>query len=141
MFTRIVAAYNDSPGARRALAAAVQLAQSVDSAQLIAVAVERSLLLSGNSISEVQHAHAQRERVCTGWLSSALAYADGLGVDLRTEIRIGSVPHQLASAAAAHHADLLIVGRSRKLLGWRRLFGTTADRVSQRATCPVLVVR
>ena len=98
MFTRIVAAYNDSPGARRALAAAVQLAQSVDSAQLIAVAVERSLLLSGNSISEVQHAHAQRERVCTGWLSSALAYADGLGMDLPHRNPHWFCPHQLAGA-------------------------------------------
>ena len=47
MFTRIVTAYNDSPRARRALAAAVQLAREADGAELTAVAVQRSLLLSG----------------------------------------------------------------------------------------------
>jgi nucleotide-binding universal stress UspA family protein len=74
MFTRIVLAYNHTPRAQRALKAAVQMAREGD-AELIAVAVERSLVLSGESITEVRAVHAARERACTGWLSFALAYA------------------------------------------------------------------
>jgi nucleotide-binding universal stress UspA family protein len=139
VFTRIVVAYNDSPRARRALETAVQLARDEDHVELIAVAVEKSLLLSGASIGEVQDAHTSRERTCTGWLSAALAYADEHGVALRTEIRIGLVPQQLAIAAAVHHADLLIVGRSGHLAARRRL-GTTGNRVSRRARCPIMIV-
>ncbi len=46
MFSRIVAGYNDSPRARRALAAAVRLASEADSAELTVVAVHRGLAFS-----------------------------------------------------------------------------------------------
>jgi nucleotide-binding universal stress UspA family protein len=139
VFTRIVVGYNDSPRARRALAAAVRMAAEANDAELIAVAVQRSLLLSGDTIGEVRDAHAASERACTGWLSAALAYADQRGAELRTEIRIGPLARQLATAAAAHHADLLVLGSSR--VGARRPFsGGTADRVSRRSRCPVMIV-
>lgn len=140
MFTRIVAAYNDTPGARRALEKAVRLAREEVGAELIAVAVEASLLFSGESITEVQAAHTSRERACTGWLSAALAYADERGVPLRTEIRIGLVAPQLAAAAAEHRADLLVIGRSGQVFARRRLLGTTAEKVSRYARCPVMIV-
>jgi nucleotide-binding universal stress UspA family protein len=139
MFTRIVAAYNGSACAQRALDMAVRLAHE-DGADLIAVAIERSLLLTGATIAEVQDAHTAGERRCTGWLADALAYADDRDVALRAEIRIGRVPQQLAGAAAAHRADLLVVGRSRRPAMWRRLFGTTTPKVSRRARCPTLIV-
>jgi nucleotide-binding universal stress UspA family protein len=139
MFTRIVLAYNHTPRAQRALNAAVQIARE-DGAELIAVAVERSLVLSGESITEVRAVHAARERACTGWLSSALAYADEHDVPLRTEIRIGRVARQLAAAAAAHRADLLILGRSDQDVIRRRLRRTTADKVSRHARCPVMTI-
>jgi len=52
-----------------------------------------------------------------------------------------NAPHQvLLRAAERVSADLLVVGASRTgRLG--RLLGSTADRVTRRATCPVLVVR
>lgn len=139
VFTRIVLAYNRTPHAQRALAAAVQMARE-DGAELIAVAVERSLLLSGNSITEVKAAHESRERACTGWLSAALAYADERGVPIRTEIRIGLVARQLAAAATTHRADLLILGRSDQNFVRRRLLGTTGDKVSRRTRCPVMII-
>jgi nucleotide-binding universal stress UspA family protein len=140
VFTRILAAYNDSPRARRALQAAVQLASERDGTELIAVAVEQSLLLAGDTIGEIRTAHASRERACCGWLSSALAYADEYGVELRTEIRIGLVAQQLAGAASAYRADLLVLGRSRTTIARRQLLGTTADKVSRHTRCPVMIV-
>jgi universal stress protein F len=139
MFTRIVLAYNHTPGAQRALKAAVRMARE-DGAELIAVAVERTLLFSGESITEVRNVHAARERACTGWLAAALAYADEHDVPLRTEIRIGLVARQLVAAAAAHRADLLILGCSDQAFVRRRLLGTTADKVSRHARCPVMII-
>lgn len=113
---------------------------SENEAELIAVAVERSLLFAGETITEVRNVHTARERACTGWLSAALAYADEHDVPLRTEIRIGQVPRQLAAAAATHRADLLILGRSNQALVRRRLLGSTADQVSRYARCPVMII-
>ena len=139
MFSRIVLAYNHTPRAQRALTAAVQMARE-DDAELIAVAVERSLLFSGESITEVRNVHAARERACSGWLSAALAYADGHDVPLRTEIRIGQVARQLAAAAATHRADLLILGRNDQDFIRRRLLRTTAEKVSRYSRCPVMII-
>jgi nucleotide-binding universal stress UspA family protein len=140
MFTRIVAGYNDSPRARRAFAAAVRMASEGDGVELTAVAVHRGLALSGDSIGEVKDAHASREQACAGWLSAALAYADERGVELRTEIRIGRVAQQLAAAGAAHRADLLIIGRSRAVVSRRQILGTTADQLSRRCNCTIMIV-
>ncbi len=112
VFARIVVAYNDSPAARRALEKAVQLAREEYGTELIAVAVARSLVFAGDSITEIRNAHTSGERACTGWLATALAYADHHDVTLATEIRIGQVARQLAHAAAVHQADLLVIGRS-----------------------------
>lgn len=140
MSTRIVAGYNDSPRARRALAAAVQLASEADGADLTVVAVDRGLALSGDSIGEVQDVQGSGERACTGWLSTALAYADERGVELRAEIRIGAVAQQLAAAAAAHRADVVILGRSRAVVSRLWLLGATADQLSRRCSCAVMIV-
>jgi nucleotide-binding universal stress UspA family protein len=140
VFTRIVTGYNDSPRARRALAAAVRLASQADGADLTVVAVHRGLAFSGDSIGEVRDAHRSRERTCAGWLSAALAYADERGVELRTEIRMGGVAQQLAAAAAAHRADVVVVGRSRLVVSLLGLLGTTADQLSRRCNCAVMIV-
>ena len=139
MFARIVVAYNHTSRARHALYAGVQLARD-HGAELIAVAVGQSLLLSADSITEVRDAHESREQACARWLSAALVYANLHGVPLRTEIRTGPVVRQLAAAAAAHRADLLILGRSDQNFATRRLLGTTADKVSHHVRCPVMIV-
>jgi nucleotide-binding universal stress UspA family protein len=135
IFRRILVAYNDSPSARRALETGVALARE-QGAELVAVAVGRSLPLPGQSIADVRDLHAARERACAGWLSAALAYADGRGVPLATEIRIGLVSRQVADAATGYQADLLVVGRGRTGIFWHRLAG----RVSRRAPCRTLIV-
>lgn len=140
VFIRIVVAYNHTPSAQRALAAAVRLAREQDETELIAIAVERSLVLSGVTITEVRAVHQARERICADWLSEALAYVDAHGIPLRTEIRIGPVARQLAAAAATHRADLVILGRSDQDLARRRLLGSIADQVSRRTRCPVMIV-
>lgn len=140
VFTRIVGGYNNSPRARRALAAAVRLAGEADDAELIAVAAQRGLLLSGDTIGEVRDAHAAGERACASWLSAALAYADQHGVELRTEIRICPVARQLAGAAAAHRADLLVVGCSRYPANRRLCLTGLADQLSRNCRCPVMIV-
>jgi nucleotide-binding universal stress UspA family protein len=141
VISRIVVGYNDSPGARRALAQAVELARELIGAELVAVAVEEHLARAGESIGEVQDAHETGQRACRRWLKAASAYADEHDITLRTDIRIGRAPQQLAAAAAAHHADLLVVGHSGHSPVWARIAGTTADKVSRYAACSILVTR
>jgi len=139
MFQHIVIAYDDSSGARLALARAVDLA--ADGAELIAVAVEAHLPHYAATVGEVEEERAVEEQACHRWLTAAEAYADARGVALRTEMRAGHPAQELIRAADAHQADLLMIGHSGHSAVWGRLVGTTAERVARHAHCSVLIVR
>lgn len=139
MFRRILLGYNDSPGARQALAEALQLTQQ-QNARLIVLAVEEQLpRYDGATLGEVRDEHERNQRDCRRWLRTAEAHAHECGVPIRTEIRVGSLTRQLASAAAVHRADLVVVGRADHRSIWARLASTKSGKVSRRVGCPVLI--
>jgi nucleotide-binding universal stress UspA family protein len=58
----------------------------------------------------------------------------------RVEVRTGHAAEQLAEAAQAHRADVIVVGRHGRRPGlWNRL-GSTAESLVRAATTPVLLV-
>ena len=140
MFDQIVIAYDDSPGARKALETAVKLA-AAGRAELTAVAVEAHLPHYAATVGEVEEERAVEEQSCRRWLTAASAYADEHQLDLRTEIRAGHPAQEIIHAADAHHADLLVVGHSGHSAVWGRLVETTAERVARHAHCSILIVR
>lgn len=64
--------------------------------------------------------------------------ADTLGVDARFMRRSGDAPHVLAEVARCQHADLMVVGRSAKML--HRLIGSVGRRLVLKHDGPVTVV-
>ena len=56
------------------------------------------------------------------------------------DVKLGPAPRVILDEAAAHHAELVVLG-TRGLRGWRHLLlGSTAQRVISHAQCPVLAV-
>ncbi|HCU97502.1 MAG TPA: universal stress protein [Actinobacteria bacterium] len=139
VLNRILVAYDDSTTVRRALAEVVCLAQ-VEGARLIALAVEEHLPhFDGASLGEVREEHERRQRTCRLWLRSAEAYADEHGVRLRTDIRSGSFMQQLARSAAAHQADLVVLGRRNRPGTWGRFTGSKAERATRHVGCSIFI--
>ncbi len=140
VLSKILVAYDDSAPARRALEQAVHLAR-LERAGLIVIAVDEHLArLDGASIAEVKDEHQRRQDECDLWLWAAEAYAAAQGVQVGTEIRIGNFTQQLAAAAAAHQADLLVLGRP-SCRGLRtRLLRTKTERLSRHVDRPLLIV-
>jgi nucleotide-binding universal stress UspA family protein len=137
---RILLAFDDSAPARRALEEAVCLARD-EGARLIVVAVEEGLArFDGGTASEILEEHEQRQDDCRLWLWAAEAYARSRGVPVTTELRAGVVAQQLAAAAAAHRADLVVVGRDSHLGVLRRIGHTKAERLARISDRPVLIV-
>jgi len=137
---RILVAYDDSAPARRALEEAVRLAQS-EGASLIVVAVrDRLPPWDGASVGEVRAEHERRQDACYLWLWAAEAYITARGLTVRTEIRAGNLVRQLAAAADAHQADLLVVGRTQRPGPRARIFGSKAERLCRRLSRPILIV-
>lgn len=138
MFGRIVVAYDDSEGARRALEVALGLA-TVHGSDLIAVAVEAHLPHYAATVGEVDEERAVEEQACHRWLAAASATADERGITLRTETRAGHPAQELVHAVAAHRADLLVLGRSGHSQIWGRFMGSTAEKVARHVECSVLI--
>jgi nucleotide-binding universal stress UspA family protein len=138
VFHNILVAYDDSPGARRALELGVDLAKQFG-LELTAVAVEAHLPHYGATIGEVEEERTVEEQACQRWLRAAEAYAHERGVELRTEMRAGHPAQELLRAAEHTGADLLILGHSGHSAIWGRFLGSTVEKVSRHATCSVLI--
>jgi nucleotide-binding universal stress UspA family protein len=138
VFEKIVVAYDDSPGACRALEIGVDLARR-PGVELTAVAVEAHLPHYGATVGEVEEERVVEEQACQRWLRAAEAFADEHGLKLRTMILAGHTAEKLVHAAQRHGADLLILGHSGHSAIWGRLLGGTVEKVSQHATCSVLI--
>ena len=150
MGAHIVVAYDDSAGARLALAKAVELVRALGpaSATLLAVAVDESgnddrmsYIGSIDGTHAVSHAHTYAHPECRAWLDGASQYALKHGVPIKTEIRVGHPSGQLLAAARAAKADLLIIGHSKHPAMRNRVVGSTAERVARHSFCSVLIAR
>ena len=122
----IVVGTDGSDHARIAVEAAGELA-AVDDATLEVVAVHRFL-------------PADHERL----QQAATEAADGLrgrGLHVHEHVRRGDPALVLTDLAAERNARLIVVGAGQTSKTARRLVGSTADLVAERAPCNVLIVR
>jgi nucleotide-binding universal stress UspA family protein len=91
-------------------------------------------LPTANDFGEQLHRAALNRLVET-----ATRLADG-GLEVETDLRTGIPSQVILAAIAEHRPDLLVIG-TRGITGFTHLLlGSTAERVVQRAGCPVLTV-
>lgn len=62
------------------------------------------------------------------------------GVDYETVAELGDPVSRLIAVCEINEADLLVIGRRGAGLAERVILGSTADRLTHLASCPVLVV-
>jgi nucleotide-binding universal stress UspA family protein len=79
-----------------------------------------------------------RQEVADGLRDEASCRADELGVELSFLIQRGDATRALTSTARALHANLIVVGKSAKVL--HRLTGSLSHRLTSRIDAPVVVV-
>ena len=139
MFNRILVAVDGSESSTRAFETAIELAVLTHGA-LIALAVEGPLPAYAATIGEVEEVKREKDAFFGGLLSGVRKRAAAAGVPLETELRPGHASELIVRAAAEHEADLIVLGHKGHFLR-DHLLGSTADRVSEHAHCPVLIVR
>jgi nucleotide-binding universal stress UspA family protein len=134
---RIVLAYDESDGAKRALERAADIAKAFDS-ELIVTSVAPVLANIGRSTgpgdpADPPSAHAEE-------LNHAQAYLEGQGVQAEYVSGLGHPSQTIAELAKERDADLIIVGtREPSLLA--RLFGqSVSDQIAHNVHCDVLIV-
>jgi nucleotide-binding universal stress UspA family protein len=138
-FNRVLVAVDGSDGARKALDCALSICKCVG-ARLTALAVEGKLPAYAGSIGEVEEVKREKDTFFSRVLDEARDTAAAHGVELETELVPGHAAEVITHYAKAHGHDLIVVGHRGHFLG-DYLLGSTADRVTHHADCPVMVVR
>ncbi len=140
MFKKILLAYDGSEGANRALEVGLELAR-VHQAELWALAVQEGLPRFSATIDEVQEEKAYANQYAGKVLAAARARAQTAGIELKTLRHPGHPAQTIIHVAREGKFDLVLLGHSGHSGVWAKFLGTTAEKVSQHATCSVLIVR
>jgi nucleotide-binding universal stress UspA family protein len=138
-FERILVAIDGSEPSNHAFAKAVELA-ALTGSRLIALAVEGPLPAYAATIGEVEEVKREKDAFFRSLAERARQEAVRAGIDLEVELRAGHVAELIVRVARELQADLIVVGHRGHFLR-DHLLGSTADRVSEHADCPVMIVR
>jgi nucleotide-binding universal stress UspA family protein len=139
---RIFHATDFSDASRPALAKALELAKQ-DRAELLLlhVLVPPSPFLGNKLPSSYLDLQARARRDAERRLAAAVDRANEGGVRVQAKLIAGAPAEEILRVARRWHPDLIVIGtRGRTGLG-RIFMGSVAERVLQRASCPVLTVR
>ena len=135
---RILVATDFSPESRSALRYAVMLGKRFGSTLMLVHVVEPLLTPPEVIIPEASNDRAAREAYAI-LRDLADEISDGCRV-VETAVRRGIAFFEIIEAAKALGAELLVVGTHGRSGLQRALLGSTAERVTRHAPCPVLVV-
>jgi nucleotide-binding universal stress UspA family protein len=135
----IVVGYDESEGAKRALARAAELATAFD-AKLIVTSVAPALVgaAAGRGLGPVDPAdppELHREE-----LRHAAAYLGERGLHAEYDVELGEPATKILQLAASRDADLIVVGTREPGLLERLLEPSVSGAVHRKAHCDVLVV-
>ena len=139
MFSRILVAVDGSEPSAHAFETAVELAR-LTGATLVALAVEGPLPAYAATVGEVDEVKREKDAFFGRLLADVRTKAAAAEVPLETDLRPGHAAELIVRAATEHGAELIVLGHKGHFLR-DHLLGSTADRVSEHAHCPVLIVR
>ena len=138
-FDNVLVAIDGSEGAERALDCAISLVERLGG-KLTALVVEGKLPAYAATAGEVDEVKREKDAFFERVLAGASARAKEHGLELATDLVPGHAAEVITHYAKAHGHDLIVIGHRGHFLG-DYLLGSTADRVSHHAHCPVIVVR
>jgi nucleotide-binding universal stress UspA family protein len=131
----VVIGYDGSEGSKKALAAAIELAEALQRKLVIAYAYEVSAF--GGEVQDL--AKALRERG-EGVLDEAATTARGAGLDPETTVISGDRAESLATLAADRGAGMVVIGSRGEGALKGLVLGSVAHKLLHLSPAPVLVV-
>ena len=140
MFRKILVGLDGSDAARHALMSALDLA-ALTGAELHVVSVEEHLPAYAATVGEVQDEDRFEHAYFKPVQAEARRLASERGVRLAAEVTPGHAAQVLTRRAAETGCDLIVLGHTGHSRLHHLFLGSTADRVVERAHCPVLIIR
>lgn len=140
MFSRILVGLDGSEASRHALLQAIELA-ALTRGGVTALSVEEKLPAYAATVGELDEEQAFKHQYFLKVQAEARELAARRGVSFEARIVAGHAADQLVRMARDGSHDLLVIGHTGHSRFHGLLLGSTADRVVEHASCPVLVTR
>ena len=139
---RILHATDFSRASRPALAKALELAQQGRARLfLLHVLMPPSPFLGDKLPSSYLELQRRARRDAERRLAAVVDKAQQAGVKVESKLIAGGPSEQIIRHASRWHADLIVMGTHGRTGLGKVFMGSVAERVLQRASCPVLTVR
>ncbi|HEX9653267.1 MAG TPA: universal stress protein [bacterium] len=139
MFKKILLAYDGSDASKRALDAAIDLAEKYD-AYFEVLSVIEELPKYAATVGEVKEIQLEAQKHYHELQQAAIAKAAEKGVALVDKVLPGHEVDIVVGYAEKHQFDLLVVGRHGHSAIRQKHPGSTSSNIVTHATCTVLVV-
>jgi nucleotide-binding universal stress UspA family protein len=141
MFKKLLVAYDDSAGGKRAFSAAIELAKKCGGELLLLSVIEGLAQSAGDSMAGVDATleHAQRHFQLAQ--QGAIARAEQEGIKVTQHIVPGEVVETVVRLAAQENADTIVLGGFGHSTILRRVAGGKGSLISVHAHCTVIIVR
>jgi nucleotide-binding universal stress UspA family protein len=140
MYARILVGLDGSEAAQHALVTALDLA-ALCGAEVHAASIEERLPAYAATVGEVEDEETFKHDYFQSILAQAKRLAAERGVRFDSSIVAGHAAQALARLARDGGFDLIVVGHTGHSRLHHLFLGSTADRVVELASCPVLVAR
>ena len=138
-FQRILVAVDGSESSNRALDKALELA-ALTGADLYALAVEGPLPAYAATVGEVEEVKREKDAFFSSLVGDVERRSEAAGVAVEVDVKPGHAAELIVNVAAQRASDLIVLGRQGHFVR-NHLLGSTADRVTEHADCPVMVVK
>jgi nucleotide-binding universal stress UspA family protein len=139
MFKKILIGYDGYEGSLLALEKGLHLAEELK-AEVIVLSVA-SIPEYAETISEVEEAKEQAKKYYADVQSDVERLVKGKDLKVQTLIRFGKPAEVILHTAEELGIDLIILGPSKYSYIRKRILGSTADKVVERAHCSVLIMK
>ena len=139
MYRKLLIANDGSEGARKALAAAIQLAKRFR-AQLHMLSVEEVPRFP-TTLDEIVEEQEEAGRLFDKVIAQAVAQGKQAGVGIQAHVAAGHAVPTIVEFIERGGFDLLVIGYMGHSALYNRLIGSTTDRLVELAPCQVLVVK
>lgn len=139
MYNKILAAHDGSQGAAKAFTAALRMAKRGHiPLHMISVEEVQAIPETMDEIVEDKLAEDSRYKVV---IEQARREAESLQVPLEVHLLMGHPVLTIVDFISANRFDLLVIGFMGHTALYRRLIGSTTDRLVELVPCSVLVVK
>jgi len=138
-YKKILVPFDGSEQSKKALARACEVAKLEDGKVTVLYSIPRY-----EEMVEFYKTQSVRDALvgeAAKIVDSARQYAADLGTEVMTAIKEGSASDNIVSTAETVGTDLIVMGSHGRRGINKAIIGSTTERVTMLATCPVLIVR